>query len=96
VKQRHRFRVCADILKASVFGSRKTYLIGLVGISFKAVSQYLEVLVKRDLLTKIAETSHKNLYLTTVKGRRFLKHYEELVGSIGLTMLVCAYICNIL
>ncbi len=73
--KRNNLDICADILKISRGGARKTHLVYKANLNFKIVKGYLAHLVDNDLL----ENDGEMFYLTN-KGSRFLEQYDSLVA----------------
>ena len=80
--KRNNLDICADILKISRGGARKTHLVYKANLNFKIVKGYLTHLIDNDLL----ENDGEMFYLTT-KGSRFIEQYDSLVApfpNVGL------------
>jgi predicted transcriptional regulator len=77
---RGRLDIIADILEASYYETRKTYLMYRCNMSFKQMRDYLEFLLRKDLLYTINEDAERNSVLIKItdKGRRFLRAYKGL------------------
>ena len=75
MKNRSRTDIIADILEGAVGGITKTKIMYKAFLSYEQLKEYLQILTESGLLEydKMA-----NIFLTTAKGSRFLKLYEEL------------------
>jgi len=72
VKQRDRLRIIEDILTVALNGASKTQLVYGANLNFKRLGRYLPDLAEKGLIS--VEESSPTRYLTTEKGRSFLKH----------------------
>jgi predicted transcriptional regulator len=80
---RGRFSIIKDILIEAapkgekdedvLNGSLKTYIMGEVGLSYKQLKNYLEDLIKKNLLKE-----ESRWFITTQKGLEYLEHYHKL------------------
>jgi len=77
---RGRLDIIADILEASYYETRKTYLMYRCNMSFKQLKYYLDFLLRKELLLSVAKDVSPNLGLfkITDKGKEFLKTYKGL------------------
>jgi predicted transcriptional regulator len=71
--RRQKYDIIADILKIAAMGSKKTRLVYLSNLNFTILKEYLEILLKKELL----EMSNDEIY-TTFKGFFYLEKYEEI------------------
>lgn len=77
--KRNNLDICADILKVSRGGARKTHLVYKANLNFKIVKRYLDHLVDNELLE-----SDEGIFYLTEKGSRFIERYDSLTGpSLG-------------
>ena len=76
-KRRDKMEVIGDILKVAdnPFGAKKTQLVYQSNLNFDRLTGFLSYLMEKDLIEKNGED---NLYMTTPKGRDFLKQIEKL------------------
>jgi predicted transcriptional regulator len=72
---RSRTDIIAKILEIAQGGVLKTRIMYGAFLSFPQLREYLKFLQENDLLE---HSSEKNLYLTTGKGKRFLKSFREM------------------
>jgi predicted transcriptional regulator len=72
--------IIADILEASLEGTRKTNLMYRCNMSFKQLKSYLEFLMAKKLLRVVAEDvdSYSGFLRITDKGKNFLRSYKGL------------------
>lgn len=73
--RRNRYEICADILRATLSGSKKTRLVYATNLNFNLVNKYLPRLMERGFI----EATEDGYYITTPKGAQFLKEYDDLV-----------------
>jgi predicted transcriptional regulator len=73
--KRNNLDICADILKVSRGGARKTHLVYKANLNFKIVKRYLGQLLDSELIE-----NNGDLYYLTEKGSRFIERYDSLVG----------------
>jgi predicted transcriptional regulator len=71
--RRQRFDIIADILKIAAMGTKKTRLVYLSNLNFTILKDYLDLLLKKELI----ELSDEE-YCTTLKGFLFLEKYVEI------------------
>ena len=76
-KRRDRLYIIAEILVIAKDGSLKTQIMYRANLSFAQLNQYLNFLLKRELLKKVTENG-KTTYKTTAKGIKYLQNYEEI------------------
>ncbi len=83
-KHRGSLDIIADILEASKGKTRKTYLMYRCNLSFKQLETYLNLLLKRGLISPIEDKDNDtSLFKITEKGERFLETYKGLQGLMG-------------
>lgn len=73
--RRNDLDICADILKISKAGAKKTHIVYRANLNFKIVKKYLKRLIENDFLN---DGSENGVYVTTGKGAEFLEHYARL------------------
>lgn len=73
--KRNNLDICADILKVSRGGAKKTHLVYKANLNFKIVKRYLTHLIDSELLE-----SEGDLFYLTEKGSRFIERYDSLIG----------------
>lgn len=81
LKNRTRNDIAAGILKVCMEGALKTKVMFDVYLNYNQVNSYLEHLRKSDML-KYDEFSRR--YVTTKKGRFFLKNYNSMESLLPL------------
>ena len=69
-----------SILSACTEGALKTHVMFKCNLNSSQVQQYLEYLVDRGLLDKERKAySSKTSYITSERGRRYMRAYKEVV-----------------
>ena len=76
-KRRDRLYIIAEILAIAKDGSLKTQIMYRANLSFAQLNEYLNFLIKRELL-KVNSDNKKTFYKTTSKGVKYLENYEEI------------------
>lgn len=71
--KRNNLDICADILRVSKGGAKKTHLVYQANLNFKIVKRYLTDLKEKELIEKNGD----RFYLTE-KGSEFIERYEAL------------------
>jgi predicted transcriptional regulator len=66
------------ILLVCANGTMKTHIMYRCNLNSKQVQEYLETILKFELVRRIESESGKSVYETTERGRRFIKAYAEL------------------
>jgi len=79
-KNRSRLEIMAAILEKAAQGARKTRMMYEASLSFHQMEGYLRYMVKTGFLSFERESG---LYLTTSKGREFLKSYGNIKILLG-------------
>ena len=83
-KHRGSLEIIADILEASKGKARKTYFMYRCNLSFKQLENYLNLLLKRGLISAVEDDNNDAiLFKITEKGERFLETYKGLQGLMG-------------
>lgn len=77
--RRNDLDICADILRVTRSGAKKTQIVYKANLNFKILKKYLRRLVKKGLL-QLAEGRH---YITTRRGVQFLEQHRKLIASIS-------------
>jgi predicted transcriptional regulator len=80
LKYRSRTDIIAQILEVALEGVTKTRIMYGAYLSYQQLEEYVGVLVQNGLLEHIPE---ERTFVTTLKGREFLKSYEHLNGLSG-------------
>ena len=81
-KRRDRLYIIAEILTIAKGGSLKTQIMYRANLSFAQLNEYLTFLTKMDFL-KTENDDRKNTYITTAKGDKYLKKYEDIANLLG-------------
>ena len=71
--RRQKYDIIADILKTAAMGTKKTRLVYLSNLNFTILKDYLDLLLKKELL----EFSDEEIF-TTWKGFLFVEKYVEI------------------
>ncbi len=74
--RRSRYEIISDILEVCKKGASKTRIVYQVNLNFGTVNFYLDMLIKKDLLTACQAT--RKLYKTTPKGEDLLDNMNQL------------------
>ena len=75
-KRRDKLCIIAEILEIAKEGTLKTQIMYKANLSFTQLNDYLEFMLKINLLNKFASRG-KEIYMATEKGLDFLqRHYE--------------------
>ena len=81
-KRRDKLDIIAEILTIAQDGLLKTQIMYRANLSFAQLNEYLEFLIKMELL-EIEKENRKTTYKTTNKGERYLEKYEDISGLLG-------------
>jgi predicted transcriptional regulator len=82
--RRNDLDICADILKVSKAGAKKTHIVYRANLNFKIVKKYLSRLIDNGYLL---DGSDSGVFVTTERGSDFLEQYARLtipLGPIGI------------
>ena len=71
--KRNNLDICAEILRLSEGGAKKTHLVYQANINFKMIKRYLGKLLEKEFLEQ-----NGDLFFQTEKGDRFIEQYEAL------------------
>jgi len=74
--KRNNLDICADILRLSEGGAKKTYLVYQANLNFKMIKRYLGKLLEKEFLEQDGD-----LFFQTEKGARFIEQYEGLLPA---------------
>lgn len=80
---RDKLYIIAEILEITKDGSLKTQVMYRANLSFAQLKEYLDFLLKIDLVKKV-EVSGRDVYQATEKGLDFLQRYREIRGLLRL------------
>jgi len=81
-KRRDRLYIIAEILGLAEHGILKTQAMYRANLSFTQVNEYLDFMLKRELLEK-KSIDNKNFYVATSKGKKLYEMYYEINKMIG-------------
>ena len=76
--RRNDLDICADLLKVTMNGAKKTQMVYKANLNFNIVKKYIKRLSDNGLL--MSENGH---FFTTDKGSRFLARYREFVEPLS-------------
>ena len=76
--RRNDLDICADLLKVTMNGAKKTQMVYKANLNFNIVKKYIKRLSDNELIK--SENGH---FFTTDKGSRFLAKYRELVEPLS-------------
>ncbi len=86
--RRDRLYIFADILAVAKKGAAKTRIMYRANLSFKGANEYINFMLKTQLLRKTL-VDNRTIYQTTEKGQEFFTSYNQLLQLIhednGLT-----------
>ena len=76
--RRNDLDICADLLKVTMNGAKKTQMVYKANLNFNIVKKYIKRLSDNELIK-----SENGYFFTTDKGSRFLAKYRELVEPLS-------------
>jgi predicted transcriptional regulator len=76
--KRNGLDICADMLRVSRTGAKKSHLVYKANLNFLIVKKYLNRLVDNGLLDHSG-----NRFFITNKGSEFLERYETIVAPLS-------------
>jgi len=76
--RRNSLDICADILRVSKDGAKKTHLVYNANLNFNIVKKYMNELLENELLKQNGDRFYQ-----TEKGARFIAQYEELLSPLS-------------
>ncbi len=71
--KRNNLDICADILRVSRGGAKKTHLVYKANLNFNIVKKYISGLTESGLLEKNGER-----FYVTEEGKLFIERYDKL------------------
>jgi len=71
--RRNNLDICADILRVSKGGTKKTHIVYKANLNFNIVKGYLGNLLENELLEQNGDR-----FFQTEKGAKFIEQYEAL------------------
>ena len=78
--RRNDLDICADILRISKPGAKKTHIVYKANLNFEIVKKYLKRLIDNGFLS---DQNGNRVYMTTERGSEFLEHYSRLTIPLG-------------
>jgi predicted transcriptional regulator len=82
-RNRDKLYIIAEILEIANEGTLKTPIMYRANLSFTQLNEYLDFMLKTDLLQKV-HTNEREVYRATDKGLDFLQRYREIMGLLRL------------
>ena len=76
-KRRDKLYIMAEILEIAKEGTLKTQIMYRANLSFTQLNDYLQFMLRINLLDKNAQND-KDIYTATEKGVEFLQRYREI------------------
>lgn len=76
-KRRDKLFIVAEILEIAKDGTLKTQIMYRANLSFTQLNEYLDFMLKIELLEKI-RINEKDVYKATAKGLDFLQRYRDI------------------
>ena len=70
--RRNDLDICADLLKVTMNGAKKTHMVYKANLNFNIVKKYIK---------RLSDNGH---FFTTDKGSRFLARYREFVEPLSV------------
>lgn len=84
---RSRIDIMANILQATLGGAKKTHIMYQCNLSFRQLNAYIEFLTQFGFIERLAlKTESKDdlqMFMTTPKGKSFIKAYNNLKALIN-------------
>ena len=77
--KRNNLDICADILRVSRGGAKKTHLVYKANLNFNIVKRYIHGLTQSGLLEKTGER-----FYATEKGNQFIEKYDKLTSPLAI------------
>jgi len=76
--RRNNLDICAEILRLSEGGAKKTRIVYQANLNFKMVKRYLGNLLEKEFLEQNGDQ-----FFQTEKGARFIEQYEALCSPLS-------------
>lgn len=80
-KRRGRIEILMDILEEASSSVNKTKIVYGANLNFVMAERYLPLLIERELIVKV-DGKKGVIYKTTEKGRKVLKDFRQITGSL--------------
>jgi predicted transcriptional regulator len=81
-KRRDRLYIISEILNICKDGSLKTQIMYKANLSFAQLNEYIDFLIKIELIT-IQKENNKKVYRMTEKGQKYLEKYKDISEILG-------------
>ena len=75
--RRGKLAIMAEILIATKCGAPKTRIKSKVNLNHEQLGIYIEILLEKKLLTKEINREQRDIFSPTIKGKRFVKTFQE-------------------
>jgi predicted transcriptional regulator len=79
---RDKLHIIAEILEIAKEGVLKTQIMYRANLSFTQLNDYLNFMLKNELLEKVL-SNNREVYIATEKGIIFLQSYNEITELVG-------------
>lgn len=83
LKYRNKLQVYSEILTNTLTPRKRGRLLGLVGLSSRYLTVYIDTLIKADLLLALDDGTFK----TTIKGEKYIAKFKELSEFIPMEIV---------
>ena len=81
-KRRDKLGIIAEILEVAKDGTLKTQIMYRANLSFVQLTEYLEYMLKTELIAKF-DVNSKDVYMATEKGLDFLQKHSKLIDLLN-------------
>ena len=81
-KRRDKLSIITEILEIAKDGTLKTQIMYKANLSFVQLTEYLDYMLKTNLLNKL-DINKKDVYVTTEKGADFIQKHTELTALLN-------------
>ena len=81
-KRRDKLGIISEILEIAKGGTLKTQIMYKANLSFAQLNEYIDYMLKTDLLEKL-DVNRKEVYVATDKGIDFVQKHAELAIMLG-------------
>ncbi|MCW4005999.1 MAG: winged helix-turn-helix domain-containing protein [Candidatus Bathyarchaeota archaeon] len=78
-KRRDKLAIISQIIESSKKGISKTQVMYQANLSFNQLGQYLELMLKSELVEIVTDNDGKGIYNPTTKGIDFLRRYQDIL-----------------
>ena len=78
MEKRNNLDIVAEILRVSLEGAKKTWIVYKANLNFRIVDRYLKQLIEKGLIKKSS-----GIYITSERGLEFLDGYDHIMKLIS-------------